>query len=168
MQYTVSLNFEGSFSSMKNRILALLAITPLVFVCLAEANEPEPATKPTSQSYDSIYWSDGDSGKVGETKFRLANIDAPETRSMKQPGGAKCEAEREIGFDAKEFIVEFTRGKEIRIVRDYGDDRYERLVVDLTADGVDVAQAAVDAGHLRPWPHKNGRAQTDKPDWCAN
>lgn len=114
-----------------------------------------------------IYWSDGDSGRLDGMKFRLANIDAPETGSLKQRGGAKCEAEREIGYEAKEFIVEFTRGKQIRIVRDYGEDRYERLVVDLTADGVDVAKAAVAAGHLRIWPHKKGRAQAPKPDWCA-
>ena len=114
-----------------------------------------------------IYWSDGDSGRLDGMKFRLANIDAPETGSLKQRGGAKCEAEREIGFEAKEFIVEFTRGKQIKITRDYGEDRYDRLVVDLSADGVDVAQAAVNAGHLRPWPHKNGRAQAPKPDWCA-
>lgn len=93
-----------------------------------------------------IYWSDGDSGRLGKLKFRLANIDAPETGSIKQRGGAKCEAEREIGFEAKEFIVEFTRGKEIKVTRDYGEDRYDRLVVDLSADGVDVAQAAIAAG----------------------
>ena len=100
-------------------------------------------------------------------KFRLANIDAPETGSLKQRSGAKCEAEREIGYDAKEFIVEFTRGKEIKITRDYGEDRYGRLVVDMTADGVDVAQAGVEAGHLRAWPFKKGRALAPKPDWCA-
>jgi len=115
-----------------------------------------------------IYWSDGDSGRLDGMKFRLANIDAPETGSMKQRGGAKCEAEREIGFEAKEFIVEFTRGKQIKIVRDYGEDRYDRLVVDLSVDGVDVAKAGIAAGHLRPWPHKKGRAQAPKPDWCAN
>lgn len=113
-----------------------------------------------------IYWSDGDSGRLGKLKFRLANIDAPETGSLKQRGGAKCEAEREIGYDAKEFIVEFTRGKVIKITRNYGEDRYDRLVVDLSADGVDVAKAAVAAGHLQPWPHKKGRAQAPKPDWC--
>lgn len=119
-------------------------------------------------AYSSIYWSDGDSGRLGKLKFRLANIDAPETGSLKQRGGAKCEAEREIGYDAKAFLVEFTRGKEIKITRDYGEDRYDRLVVDLSADGVDVAKAAVEAGHLRAWQHKKGRAQAPKPDWCAN
>ena len=104
---------------------------------------------------------------MGALKFRLANIDAPETRSLKQNGGAKCEAERIIGYAAKAFVVEFTKGKEIKIARDYSQDRYKRLVVDLTADGVDVAAAGIEAGHLRPWPHKKNRAQMPKPDWCA-
>ena len=64
-------------------------------------------------------------------------------------------------------MVGFTKGKVIRIVRDYGEDRYGRLVLDLTADGLDVGKAGEAAGHLRDWPHKKGRALTPKPDWCA-
>ena len=116
--------------------------------------------------YTSIYWSDGDSGKLGDTKFRLANVDAPETRSMKQVGGAKCEAEREIGYEAKAFLVSFTKNKEIRIVKSYGLDRYERLVVDLEADGESVSDEAIASGFLKPWPHKKGRKLLPKPDWC--
>ena len=119
------------------------------------------------ETYSSIYWSDGDSGRLGQLKFRLANIDAPETGSMKQRGGAKCELERELGYEAKAYIVWFTKDKIIRIARDYGEDRYGRLVVDLEADGSDVAKAGVDAGHLRDWIHKKGRAQSPKPDWCG-
>ena len=133
----------------------------------SQANEASGKSS-ISKTYDSIYWSDGDSGRLGKLKFRLANIDAPETGSMKQRGGAKCESERAIGYDAKAFIVEFTRNKTINIVRDYGEDRYGRLVVDLEADGADVAKAGVDAGHLRDWLHIKGRAQSPKPDWCAD
>lgn len=115
-----------------------------------------------------IYWSDADSGRLEGVKFRIANKDAPETGSLKQRGGAKCEAERALGYDAKAYMVGFTKGKEIKIERDYGEDRYGRLVLDLTADGIDVGEAGERAGHLRPWPHKNGRAQAPKPDWCAN
>jgi len=122
----------------------------------------------TTNTYSSIYWSDGDSGRLGYLKFRLANIDAPETGSMKQRGGAKCEAEREIGYEAKAFLVAFTKGKTFKIVRDYGEDRYGRLVIDLDADNSDVATAGINAGHLRAWPHKNGRAQRPKPDWCSS
>ncbi|GAA6157384.1 hypothetical protein NBRC116588_28570 [Pyruvatibacter sp. HU-CL02332] len=59
-------------------------------------------TKANSESVDShgrlsgiqIYWSDGDSGRIGEMKFLLADVDAPETGSLTQRGGARCEAER--------------------------------------------------------------------------
>ena len=132
-------------------------------VCAAD----EPAQPLTSRTYSSIYWSDADSGRLGELKFRIANRDAPETGSLKQRGGAKCEAERELGYEAKAYMVGYTKGKLIRIERDYGEDRYGRLVVDLSADGVDVGEAGDEAGHLRDWPHKNGRALAPKPDWCA-
>ena len=29
------------------------------------------------------------------------------------------------------------------------------------------AKAGVDAGHLKDWLHIKGRAQSPKPDWCA-
>ena len=64
-------------------------------------------------------------------------------------------------------MVGFTKDKAIRIVRDYGEDRYGRLVVDLEADGADVGTAGVKFGHLRDWLHIKGRAQSPKPDWCA-
>ena len=146
------------------RLLSLIgAILFSVPACAAD----NPAQVNTSKIYTSIYWSDGDSGKLGDLKFRIANKDAPETGSLKQRGGAKCEAERALGYEAKAYMVGITKDKEIRIERDYGKDRYGRLVVDLSADGNDVGDAAVDAGHLRNWRHKNGRALSSKPDWCA-
>lgn len=133
----------------------------------SNAQEGATSANDTAASYSSIYWSDADSGKLGQIKFRLANVDAPETRSLKQRGGAKCEFERELGYDAKAYVVGFTKNKTIRIVKNYGEDRYGRLVVDLDADGEDVAKAGVYAGHLRDWLHIKGRAQSKKPDWCA-
>jgi endonuclease YncB( thermonuclease family) len=153
---------------MRHLILTLIPVLLLLGCSQSRANEDSSQTSLTAASYSSIYWSDGDSGRLGKLKFRLANIDAPETGSMKQRGGAKCESERAIGYDAKAFIVEFTKDKTITIVRDYGEDRYGRLVVDLEADGADVAKAGVDAGHLRDWLHIKGRAQSPKPDWCAS
>ena len=132
----------------------------------SRANDVPSVTSSTSETYTSIYWSDGDSGRLGKLKFRLANVDAPETGSMNQRGGAKCEHERELGYEAKAYIVGFTKDKTIRIVRDYGEDRYGRLVVDLEADGNDVGKMGVEAGHLKDWLHIKGRAQYSKPDWC--
>lgn len=134
----------------------------------SQANEAPLETLSISETYSSIYWSDGDSGRLGKLKFRLANIDAPETGSMQQRGGAKCEFERELGYEAKAYIVELTKNKTISIVRDCGEDRYGRLVVDLEADGLSVAKAGVTAGHLKEWLHIKGRAKSRKPDWCAN
>lgn len=138
----------------------------LLFSTMACAAK-EPIETVVSKSYTSIYWSDADSGRLSELKFRIANKDAPETGSLKQRGGAKCEAERALGYEAKAFMVGFTKGKIIRISGEYGKDRYGRVVVDLTADGRDVGDAGEAAGHLRDWPHKKGRALTPKPDWCA-
>lgn len=148
----------------KSILITFILLASPISAC---ANDQSPELTVTTQTYTSIYWSDGDSGRLGDLKFRLANIDAPETRSLKQRGGAKCEAEREIGYDAKAFLVTFTKGKTLQITKDYGEDRYGRLVIDLTANGVDVAAAGVEAGHLRSWPHKKGRAQSPKPDWCV-
>lgn len=114
----------------------------------------------------SIYWSDGDSGRINGMKFRLADVDAPETGGVGARGGAKCEYERELGFEAKEFMVELTRNADLTITSSSGKDRYEREVVTLAANGLDLAEAGLEAGHLGPWPHRGRRALTDKPDWC--
>ena len=91
----------------------------LLFSTMACAAK-EPIETVVSKSYTSIYWSDADSGRLGELKFRIANKDAPETGSLKQRGGATCEAERALGYEAKAFMVGFTKGKIIRISGEYG------------------------------------------------
>ena len=136
------------------------------FFVLAACADPQAATITTSPA-QSIYWSDGDSGRIDGMKFRLADVDAPETGGVGARGGAKCEAEREIGFEAKAFMVELTRHAELVITSNSGPDRYERDVITLSANGVDVGEAGIEAGHLGPWPHKGRRALTKKPNWCA-
>ena len=152
---------------MKYLCAFTLSVAMLMGCTQSRASDASSEKSSTSENYSSIYWSDGDSGRLGQLKFRLANIDAPETGSLKQRGGAKCEYERELGYEAKAYMVGFTKEKTIRIVRDYGEDRYGRLVVDLEADGSDVGNAGVEAGHLRDWLHIKGRAKSPKPDWCA-
>ena len=111
-----------------------------------------------------VYWSDGDSGRLSDgTKFRLHGIDSPETGSMKQRGGAKCEIERALGFEAKEAALELTRDKEVVVSETRGTDRYERTVVRLELDGRDVAGLLVAGGTHRTWDY-DGREK--KPDWC--
>jgi len=144
------------------RYLMLTSIIAFVAACAPQSVDPITASPSAS-----IYWSDGDSGRIDGMKFRLADVDAPETGGVGARGGAKCEYERELGFDAKAFMVELTRDAELMITSNSGPDRYEREVITLSANGVDVAQAGMDAGHLGPWPHKGRRALTKKPDWCA-
>lgn len=117
----------------------------------------------------SIYWSDGDSGKIDGERFRLYSVDAPETGGVGARGGAKCEGERKLGFDAKAFVVELTRDATLEITASYGYDDMEepRLLVDLSANGKDVGQAGIEAGHLAPWPHDGTKALAAKPDWCG-
>lgn len=119
-------------------------------------------------SISKIYWSDGDSGRLDGVPFRLKDVDAPETGGVGAAiGGAKCEKERELGYLAKEFVVTLTANAALTINRSYGPDRYNRIVVDLNADGIDVAEAGIEAGHLEPWAHdSNGKSFSAKPNWC--
>lgn len=160
---------------MKRHIF-LCALSALLIAACAEVRVPsvadsEPAApaleQPETAATQSVYWSDGDSGRLDGMKFRLANIDAPETGGIGSIGGAKCELERERGFEAKAFMVEATKGKVVEIAETYGPDRYDREVVDLSVDGESLAALAIAAGHIKPWPHKGRRALQPKPDWCA-
>ena len=72
-------------------------------------------------SASTIYWSDGDSGRLDGMDFRLADIDAPETGGVGAAiGGAKCENERMLGYEAKAYMVEITRNAELNVLEDRG------------------------------------------------
>lgn len=49
-----------------------------------------------------------------------------------------------LDYEANAPVVSFTNGKEIKITHDYGEGRYNSLVVDLTADDLDVAKRAME------------------------
>ncbi len=131
----------------------------VLVAALGSCAVPEPV--------NDIYWSDGDSGRYDGNKFRLANIDAPETGGVGSRGGAKCEAERDLGYEAKAFMVEATRTGQLEVIWSGETDRYDRRVVSITVNGQSVSEMGVNAGHLKPWPHLNGRALADKPRWCG-
>jgi hypothetical protein len=40
-------------------------------------------------------------------------------------------------------------------------------VITISANGKDVADAAIEAGHLAPWPHRGRKALSRKPGWCG-
>lgn len=113
-----------------------------------------------------IVWVDGDSGTIGGSEFRLANVDAPETGPVGASGGALCDEERQLGFAAKAFMTRLTEAGQSTAVRDSGRDRYGRRIVSITVDGSDIGESAIAAGHLQSWPHQAGKALRPKPNWC--
>jgi len=121
----------------------------------------------------SIYWSDGDSGRITLSdatviKFRLDDWDAPETGGVGAAiGPAQCELERKRGFNSKDFMVENTR-EHVSYKTKGETDRYERLLVDIYVNGSDIALIAASKGHLKSWRHDGDKALEPRPSWCAN
>ena len=108
-----------------------IVTTPaLTGVILLGASCAAPQVEQINKPVTEIYWSDGDSGRIDGMKFRLANVDAPETGGVGARGGAKCEGERVLGYVAKEYMVNLTRMKPLEIVASYGADRYGREVIE--------------------------------------
>lgn len=130
-----------------HRAVPIIALTMIAFISNLSADRDVPKLIKT------IYWSDGDSGRIDGTHFRLADVDAPETGPVGKRGGAKCEAERVLGYEAKTFMVRLTTGAELHVAMVHGTDRYDRLVTDIKSDGINIASEAVIAGYLEPWPH---------------
>jgi len=148
------------------RLVTYLFVVMLV-QCGASSHAPVES-KIEDLDITSIYWSDGDSGRLnGNVKFRLSNVDAPETGGVGAIGGAKCEAERVIGFEAKSFMVGTTKSAQrLEVRKSYGLDKYERAVIELFVDERNIGELAIKAGHLRAWPHKGRRSLIKKPIWC--
>ena len=153
----------------------LIATAQALSSCSQAPIKPALAAQSVEQSnqIQSIYWSDGDSGRItlvtGEVvKFRLNDIDAPETGGVGAAiGGAKCEKERELGFEAKEWAVEYTRGVPVKITGDHGEDRHGRNIFDLAANDNDMGQAGIAAGVYGSWKHDGKKALEKRPVWCG-
>ena len=137
---------------------------------MLSACAPSYSASPPHQDIiiSSIYWSDGDSGRInGSIKFRLNDIDAPETGGVGAAvGGAKCEAERAKGYESKAWVVAFTKDTALKIMQTHGQDRYERLIIDLSSNAEDVGQSGIKAGQYQAWPHDGKKALSPRPVWC--
>ena len=139
----------------------------IAFTYLPEAGSESVSLAPGT-IIESIYWSDGDSGRANELPFRLNNGDAPETGGVGAAiGGAKCEAEREWGFRAKEFMVLETKTGERIITENYGLDRHGRWIVDISDDGRDLVELGMDNDVIRSWKHEGKKALEPRPNWCG-
>lgn len=124
-----------------------------------QRSDPVRSQSASSDRNVLVTWVDGDSGRLDGREFRLHGVDAPEG----SPQRAKCAGERELSGAAREAARRITDGKQVRVARLHGQDDYGRLLVDLVADGRDVASQLVAAGRLKRWDFEGGER---KPDWC--
>lgn len=92
--------------------------------------------------------SDGDNMRCRNFRetMRLYGIDAPEMPGSCRPG-RRCV--RGDPYASRDYLRRLTRGRTVRCqVRDI--DRYDRPVVDCTADGVNIGCAMIAAGQAAP------------------
>lgn len=151
--------------SLKEWLIMFVVLVGIAFGLVLAAGGAGHSGIPALSQGAFVYWTDGDSGRLADgTRFRLHGVDAPETGSIKWYAGAKCEHERELGFAAKARLLELTRGKTLTVTRDYGQDSYGRLVVDIAVDGQDLGDLLVRAGTHKVWDYDGGEP---KPDWCT-
>ncbi|MEL6196020.1 MAG: thermonuclease family protein [Myxococcota bacterium] len=122
---------------------------------------------PAHVSGITIHWVDGDSGTIGDHRFRLADVDAPEIGAVGSSRGAKCESERLLGQKAHRLMRHLSKNATVQLSVVGKTDRYGRLVVVMKVDGKNLAELGTRAGYLRPWPHRAGKALSPKPDWCT-
>ena len=83
-----------------------------------------------------LYWSDADSGKINNVRFRISNADAAETGRIGLRGGAKCYEETIIGRHAKD-VARGLKRRDFKVTDFKGFDRSGRALIDLSYKGQD-------------------------------
>jgi hypothetical protein len=112
--------------------------------------KPRPLRAPWVIDGDTI-----DDLRIGK-RYRLANIDAPETGD-----NARCHYERKRGAEAKRMAVLLVRSAGVVSVREtWRTDRYGRKVAYVLIDGEDLGELLVQRGLARPWRGRRRR-------WCG-
>jgi len=132
---------------MVPRMIIALAL----FACPSCAPLPEIEALPATCTI-----TDGDTIRCGEERIRLTGIDAPELGGCRGREGRVCVAGD--GDAAREYLRSLTEGRALTIAR-LGEDRYERTLVVVYADGVNVACEMLRAGHaeyVRRWDNRGG------------
>ena len=90
-------------------------------------------------------------GDTFRATFRIANVDTPEIKGQ-------CDFEVTLALKAKQFTDDFLhRGKVV--ITQTGTDRFGRVLVTVSRDGIDLGEALVDAGLAKPWRGRRER-------WC--
>jgi micrococcal nuclease len=98
---------------------------------------------------------DGDTLIVAGERIRLRDIDAPEIQ-------CRCARECNLAHAARAFAQARLADGRLVMVRDRGGrDRWGRTLARVHIDDVDLGQALIDAGHVRPYNPRLGRQS-----WC--
>lgn len=89
-------------------------------------------------------------------RYRLANIDAPETGNH-----ARCHYERTRGEEAKRVAIMLVRSAaHVTVRKTWRVDRYRRRVAYVLIDGDDLGELLMRRGLARPWRGRRRR-------WCG-
>jgi len=111
---------------------------------------PRPLIRPWIIDGDTI-----DDRAIG-VRYRLANIDAPETGD-----NAKCYNERRRGELATSAAIRLVRtANSVTVRRTWRIDRYGRRVAFVLIDGQDLGEALIQLGLAHPWRGSRER-------WCG-
>lgn len=99
---------------------------------------------------------------IGERiPVRIASINAPERRSHCDTEAEK-ERERELAADARIYLVERLRGAETIELRRIERGSFFRIIAEVWADGENVGQEMIEAGHALPYQEGQGGRS-----WCG-
>lgn len=119
----------------------------------AELSWPTAAPEPHSAHFGICHTGggrncvvDGDTFWFEGQKYRLADIDTPETHPP------RCAQEARLGTQATERLRDWLNSGAFRLEENGRDsDRYGRKLRIATRDGVSVGSMLIDAGLARPW-----------------
>ncbi|XUO88406.1 thermonuclease family protein [Halomonas sp. KM072] len=92
---------------------------------------------------------------------RIRGINAPERRSRCDTEAEK-ERERELAADARIYLVERLRGAETIELRNMQRDPFFRILAEVWADGVNLGDEMLEAGHAIPFETGQGGKA-----WCG-
>lgn len=95
--------------------------------------------------------------RIEPARYRLAGIDAPETR------GAKCQSERALGKAATERLRALVAGGDVSLATLVAKDKYGRGVASLSLGRRDVGEQLIAEGLARPYSGRSKRAS-----WCLD
>ena len=92
---------------------------------------------------------------------RISGINAPERRSRCDTEAEKTR-ERQLATDARIYLVERLRGAESIELRRIERGSFFRIIAEVWADGENVGQEMIEAGHALPYQEGQGGRS-----WCG-